>query len=213
MQKTKTGALTAPVFSFDKEGVCLYYSCIASERNRRALARVLHFLINQIMPGVIPAVVLAIIALVVCLARKAPRAKTVYWTLFAAYAGFVIGETVLNPSFVPGEYSSGVNLVPFRDLIYYTRRRLSWYFWQALLNIVLFVPYGVFLKIGRRKLWVSALIGFGSSLLIEAVEYVTNRGVFDVDDLILNTLGVVIGCLLMSLVYRMRRGKTEQEQI
>lgn len=213
MQKTKTGALAAPVFSFDKEDVCLYYSCIASERNRKALARVLNFLINQIMPGVIPAVVLAIIALVVCFARKAPRAKTVYWTLFAAYAGFVIGETILNPSFVPGEYSSGVNLVPFRDLIYYTRRRLSWYFWQALLNIVLFVPYGVFLKIGRRKLWVSALIGFGSSLLIEAVEYVTNRGVFDVDDLILNTLGVVIGCLLMSLVYRMRRGKTEQEQI
>ena len=213
MQKTKTGALAAPVFSFDKEGVCLYYSCIASERNRKALARVLNFLINQIMPGVIPAAVLAIIAFVVCLARKAPRTKTVYWTLFAAYAGFVIGETVLNPSFVPGEYSSGVNLVPFRDLIYYTRRRLSWYFWQALLNIVLFVPYGVFLKIGRRKLWVSALIGFGSSLLIEAVEYVTNRGVFDVDDLILNTLGVVIGWLLMSLVYRIRRGKAEQEHI
>ena len=213
MQKTKTGALAAPVFSFDKEGVCLYYSCIASERNRKALARVLNFLINQIMPGVIPAAVLAIIAFVVCLARKAPRTKTVYWTLFAAYAGFVIGETVLNPSFVPGEYSSGVNLVPFRDLIYYTRRRLSWYFWQALLNIVLFVPYGVFLKIGRRKLWVSALIGFGSSLLIEAVEYVTNRGVFDVDDLILNTLGVVIGWLLMSLVYRTRRSKAEQEQI
>ncbi|MBR3301563.1 MAG: hypothetical protein IKI73_02715, partial [Firmicutes bacterium] len=64
------------------------------------MARVLNFLINQIMPGVIPAVVLAIIALVVCFARKAPRAKTVYWTLFAAYAGFVIGETILNPSFV-----------------------------------------------------------------------------------------------------------------
>ncbi|MCR5009653.1 MAG: VanZ family protein [Clostridia bacterium] len=177
------------------------------------MARVLNFLINQIMPGVIPAVVLAIIALIVCLARKAPRAKTVYWTLLAAYAGFVIGETILNPSFVPGEYSSGVNLVPFRDLIYYTRRRLSWYFWQALLNIVLFLPYGVFLKIGRRKLWVSALIGFGSSLLIEAVEYITNRGVFDVDDLILNTLGVVIGYLLAALFFRIRRGKAEQEHI
>ena len=177
------------------------------------MARVLNFLINQIMPGVIPAVVLAAAALIVCLARKVPRGRTVYWTLFAAYAGFVIGETILNASFVPGDYSSGVNLVPFRDLIYYTRRRLSWYFWQALLNVVLFLPYGVFLKIGRRKLWVSALIGFGSSLLIEAVEYVTNRGVFDVDDLILNTLGVVIGWLLMSLVYRIRKGRAEQEQI
>ena len=213
MQKTKTGALAAPVFSFDKEGVCLYYSCITPEGSPKDLARVLNFLINQIMPGVIPAAVLAVIALIVCLARRSTLAKTVYWTLFAAYAGFVIGETILNPSFVPGEYSSGVNLVPFRDLIYYTRRRLSWYFWQALLNIVLFLPYGVFLKTGRRKLWVSALIGFGSSLLIEAVEYITNRGVFDVDDLILNTLGVVIGYLLAALFFRIRRGKAEQEQI
>ena len=177
------------------------------------MARVLNFLINQIMPGVIPAVVLAAAAIVFCLVRKFPRGRTVYWTLFAAYAGFVIGETILNPSFVPDAYSSGVNLVPFRDLIYYTRRRLNWYFWQALLNVVLFLPYGVFLKIGRRKLWVSALIGFGSSLLIEAVEYVTNRGVFDVDDMILNTLGVVIGWILMSLVYRARKSKAEREQI
>lgn len=173
------------------------------------MARVLNFLINQIMPGVILAVVLAIIALIVCLARKLPRSKVIYWTLFAAYVGFVLGETILNPSFVPGDYSSGVNLVPFRDLIYYTRRRLSWYFWQALLNIVLFLPYGVFLKIGRRKLWVSALIGFGSSLLIEVVEYVTNRGVFDVDDMILNTLGAVIGYLLAALFFRIRRSKAE----
>ena len=177
------------------------------------MARVLNFLINQIMPGVIPAAVLAVIALIVCLARKAPRAKTVYWTILAAYVGFVIGETILNPSSVPGPYSRRVNLVPFRDLIYYTSRRLSWYFWQALLNIVLFLPYGVFLKIGRRKLWASALIGFGSSLLIEAVEYVANRGVFDVDDLILNTLGTVIGYLLAALFFRMRRSKAEKDTL
>ena len=177
------------------------------------MARVLNFLINQIMPGVIPAVVLAIIVLVVCLARRSTLAKIVYWTILAAYVGFVIGETILNPSSVPGPYSRRVNLVPFRDLIYYTSRRLSWYFWQALLNVVLFLPYGVFLKIGRRKIWVSALIGFGSSLLIEAVEYVANRGVFDVDDLILNTLGTVIGYLLAALFFRIRRGKAEKDTL
>ena len=177
------------------------------------MAQVLNFLISHIMPGVIPAAVLAAIALAVGLARKLPRGKTVYWTLFAAYAGFVIGETILNPSFVPDKYVRRVNLVPFRDLIYYTSRRLSWYFWQAMLNIVLFLPLGAFLMTGKRGLGISALTGFASSLAIEVVEYVTNTGVFDVDDIILNTLGTVIGWLLMSLFFRMRRSKAEQEQL
>jgi glycopeptide antibiotics resistance protein len=175
------------------------------------LSTVLNILIGNLLPGLIPAVPLAVIALVFCLVRKYPRGRTVYWTLFAAYAGFVIGETILNPATVPG-MERRVNLIPFRDLIYYTRRRLSWYFWQALLNIVLFVPYGVFLKIGRKNLGISALIGFASSLAIEVVEYVTGRGIFDVDDIILNTLGAVLGYLLAVLFFRLRDKKREQDQ-
>lgn len=176
------------------------------------LSTILNFLIGNLLPGLIPAVPLAVIALVFCLVRKYPRGRTVYWTLFAAYAGFVIGETILNPASIPGEMGRRVNLIPFRDLIYYTRRRLSWYFWQALLNIVLFLPYGVFLKIGRKNLGISALIGLASSLVIEVVEYITGRGIFDVDDIILNTLGAVIGYLLAVLFFRIRDKKREQDQ-
>ena len=176
------------------------------------LSAILNFLISNLLPGLIPAVPLAVIALVFCLVRKYPRGRTVYWTLFAAYAGFVIGETILNPATVP-DMERRVNLVPFRDLIYYTRRRLSWYFWQALLNIVLFVPYGVFIKIGRKNLGVSALIGFASSLVIEVVEYITGRGIFDVDDIILNTLGAVIGYLLAALFFRIRDKRREEGRV
>ena len=51
----------------------------------------------------------------------------------------------------------------------------------------------------------SVLIGLGSSLVIEIVEYITKTGVFDIDDLIMNTLGTVIGYFIAKLVFGRRK--------
>lgn len=91
---------------------------------------------------------------------------------------------------------------------------------QCLLNVVLFIPFGCFLAAAfsrnasapndqratvpekrpanRRErtaahLVKAALAGFTFSLAIEASQLLTNR-VFDVDDLIMNTLGAAMGC-------------------
>ena len=62
-------------------------------------------------------------------------------------------------------------------------------------NIVMFVPFGflgwIFPKLRNFK---PLVYRFLSVLLsVEALQYFTRLGVFDVDDLILNTLGVFIG--------------------
>lgn len=82
---------------------------------------------------------------------------------------------------------------------------------QVLFNIALFVPLGAFVARWRGPL-VAILAGFGTSLLIEVTQGTGNwflfpcaYRLFDVDDLMANTLGAAFGVLLAPLVRRLDR--------
>ena len=68
-------------------------------------------------------------------------------------------------------------------------------------NIILFLPVGFLVPAvtGWKKLWKPLVMGVGFSLLIEIIQFVTSRGCFDPDDVILNGLGTVIGFGLYSI--------------
>lgn len=62
-------------------------------------------------------------------------------------------------------------------------------------NIIMFTPFGflgiVFPKLNDFK---TLIINFVSAItIIESLQYFTRLGVFDIDDIILNTVGVTIG--------------------
>ncbi len=81
-----------------------------------------------------------------------------------------------------------------------------------MLNVLLFVPLGYFLRvILHRGIVVATVSGFALSLLIELTQktgvwhlYSCAYRLFDVDDLIVNTLGAMVGSLLSILVVRRR---------
>ncbi|MBY9078763.1 VanZ family protein [Paenibacillus sp. HN-1] len=63
-------------------------------------------------------------------------------------------------------------------------------------NIVIFMPFGIFLAISgnRRISFMGVLIrAFGFSLFLECSQIIFSIGSFDVDDLILNTTGALLG--------------------
>lgn len=72
---------------------------------------------------------------------------------------------------------------------------------QLLMNIVLFIPLGFFMKrFFSMRLWLAVPFAFCTSLLIETAQltgifhmYPCAYRVFDVDDMITNTLGAIIG--------------------
>ncbi|ONI83092.1 hypothetical protein ALI144C_18290 [Actinosynnema sp. ALI-1.44] len=79
---------------------------------------------------------------------------------------------------------------------------------QSVFNIALFVPLGMYLRqfFGRGVL-TSIAIGFGVSLLVELTQLTGNwflfpcpYRIFDVDDLIANTLGTAVGVLLAPML-------------
>jgi glycopeptide antibiotics resistance protein len=97
------------------------------------------------------------------------------------------------------------NWVPFHSI---TRdwRNGGWGFVVNFLgNLIAFLPMGLLpplIRLGRTALWQAALFSLSISFAIEAGQYVSGRRVPDVDDLILNTLGGMLGYVTLCCVRR-----------
>ncbi|WP_431803507.1 VanZ family protein [Microbacterium sp. bgisy203] len=114
---------------------------------------------------------------------------------------------------------AGVNLdlTAFLDDLRSARSVTDFAVLQLALNVLLFVPLGFFLRVlGGRGIVVALLVGFGVSLAIETTQltgvwglYPCAYRVFDVDDLLTNTVGALLGSLLGFLVPREYRGAAQ----
>jgi hypothetical protein len=89
---------------------------------------------------------------------------------------------------------------------------------QVLFNVALFVPLGAYLRhyfrhrVARHRAAAAVLTGFGVSLLIECTQLTGNwflipcpYRLFDVDDLLANTLGTAFGLLFAPLLGLLHR--------
>lgn len=127
----------------------------------------------------------------------------IYFLFFSEEYGRAAGEAV------PYRY----NLVPFVEIqrFWEYREQLGMFalFTNIFGNVIGFLPYGFILPIIGRNMRNGILItvsGFCLSLLVETIQLVTRVGCFDVDDLILNTLGAALGYLGFFVCDRIRRG-------
>ena len=67
-------------------------------------------------------------------------------------------------------------------------------------NLAWFALAGVLVRLRGGRLWQAALAGLALSLLVETGQFVLGSGVSELDDLILNTLGAVLGFAAASLL-------------
>jgi len=95
------------------------------------------------------------------------------------------------------------NLTPFKEIrrfiVYSGHLGVSSVFTNLIGNIVAFIPFGIFLPIltnNRLKIFQVTVFTFALTLSIELIQLKSMVGIFDVDDIILNTLGGIIGYLM-----------------
>ncbi len=72
------------------------------------------------------------------------------------------------------------------------------------INILLFIPMGMAVPIlfqKSNKFWKVTLICFITTALVETIQYIFNLGSFDVDDIILNTVGGICGYGVVNLPF------------
>ncbi|MEY8356188.1 VanZ family protein [Lachnospiraceae bacterium 54-53] len=135
-----------------------------------------------------------------------------YFLFFSDYFG--------RGSHVNEEYA--YNLVPFKEIrrfiVYRHVVGTRSFFLNIVGNIVGFMPFGFFLPVisRRSRRWFNTvLLSFLFSLSIETVQLVFKVGSFDVDDMIMNTMGGILGYILYKMVQhirvrRKRRAKAEK---
>ncbi len=106
--------------------------------------------------------------------------------------------------------SINYNLIPFHSIgVQLENISKGWARYNLLGNIVPFMPFGFLLPIAFWKinsLWKVIGTGLVADLCIEVFQYITKTGSFDVDDIILNMIGIVLGYLLMKFTNCFRYG-------
>ena len=132
----------------------------------------------------------------------------------------IIGITIfpLEIAFGP-EYDSPNNFVPFasiNDLLHHFYYRVP--LRNILGNIILFMPLGFILVLKFKRLnnmMSVVLVGVLSSTCIEIIQLLLPNRAFDIDDIILNTLGTMIGFLVLKAtkIEKIFGVKVVQEQI
>ena len=70
---------------------------------------------------------------------------------------------------------------------------------ENIMNVVVFVPVGLLLGIAFKQMtwWKALLIGCSISVTIESLQFFFMRGFSEVDDVMHNTLGCLIGWLMV----------------
>lgn len=108
------------------------------------------------------------------------------------------------------------NFIPFKEIVRFIKYRhilgFRAFFVNVFGNIIAFMPMGFFVPSLREQhtgLFFTVLTCFSVSLLVEVTQLVTRLGCCDVDDLILNTLGGLLGYLTYLILHKMMKKESQ----
>lgn len=136
------------------------------------------------------------------------------WVLFILYLLLLAYFLFFSESFGRGSHADSgyaYNLVLFKEIrrfiIYRKKLGMEAFLLNIVGNVVGFMPFGFFLPVisRRSRHWYNTLLlSFSFSLCIEVTQLVFKVGSFDVDDMVLNTLGGLLGFILYKIVQKIR---------
>lgn len=128
----------------------------------------------------------------------------IFYILLLVHLTVFRGETTLSSVSLHLQPLSVINWVPFVETIKLTNGiSMFSYYYNLYGNILWFVPMGfgaAYLAKEKHSFLRTLSIGFLVSLSIEVLQYFFDTGIPDIDDLIFNTTGTIIGILLFHLI-------------
>lgn len=100
---------------------------------------------------------------------------------------------------------ANISLIPLKTIKNYLKVLPEFYAIKNLLgNIIPFIPFGYFIPIYIYKYKKSFFCVIFSFILlcitIETIQYIFSIGFFDIDDIILNLIGLILGYLIFKII-------------
>ncbi|MBS6184082.1 MAG: VanZ family protein [Clostridium celatum] len=143
--------------------------------------------------------------------KKLKASKVGLWSIFLIYMIVVLGATIGDR--VSGYESINLQLFSSYKDVYNNFSLGEWR--NIILNILMFVPIGFMIPLIFKKCercYITYLVGFGITLFIEILQLVSKRGIFELDDIINNSLGCAIGYgIVMLFISLFKRKKVNQK--
>jgi glycopeptide antibiotics resistance protein len=148
---------------------------------------------------------------------KNKKTKIFFTILFILYIVLLLGVVTLR-FWNPGQLlqmrealdngTAAPNFKPFATLRNQIQNIKTGYaLWNIAANTVCFIPFGFMLpliSLKRTGVLMTTLWGMLFSVVIEFLQYAFNLGLFDVDDIILNTIGVLLGYIFIYIIWKIR---------
>ncbi len=145
--------------------------------------------------------------------KNTTKRQKLGWVLFILYLCLLSYFMFFSESFgrtdTDREYA--YNLIPFKEITrffrYYRIIGLQAFLINMVGNVAAFMPCGFFLPVvsRRSKRWQNTVVfSFAFSFMLETIQLVFKVGSFDVDDMMLNTLGAALGFVCYRIVQRTR---------
>ncbi|MFR1851891.1 VanZ family protein [Intestinibacter sp.] len=144
---------------------------------------------------------------------KANIKKVIVFCILFCYIVIVIGATI----FIRAGVYEHANLHLFSSYIEAWNNYSKSYWRNIILNILMFVPFGFLLPLFSekfKKCYITLSLGFLFTLGIETTQYITKRGIFEVDDIMNNFIGALIGySLVMFILLIISKEKTKLKSL
>lgn len=132
--------------------------------------------------------------------------KNITWIIFIIYFTFLIYMMFFGFNRSINEYTS-YNFIPFKTVYLYINNfdKFNFTTWiiNLLGNIIVFIPFGILLPLLNKHLGKISrfLMTFVSGILIlEILQISLEVGSFDIDDIILNSIGGLIGLAIYRII-------------
>lgn len=132
--------------------------------------------------------------------------KTIFLVLLIAYLLLLSYLTFLSQHYGREVEHCSINIMPFRTIIEFLTSgyNIKTITTNLVGNIAAFIPMGFLLPIvfnRMNRLRKVIYLSFLAALMIEFMQYILRVGASDIDDVILNVLGAIVGYWVFMLVY------------
>jgi glycopeptide antibiotics resistance protein len=125
--------------------------------------------------------------------------------IFILYSMLILWEMFLGP-YRTKTTEMGYNLFPLKSIFYffenYSKESLETFLINITGNIAFFIPFGFFLPLifkGMNGLLKISLLTIGIIFFLEIMQMVLKVGYFDIDDILLNWIGIIIGYFICKM--------------
>jgi len=129
--------------------------------------------------------------------KKTIKIFFIFYIIILSYLLFFRGVNYNETTYIT------YNLIPFATIkryIYMLQTGNALHFIINVVgNVIVFIPFGLFIPrlfVKSNKLLYMFIISLIIPIIIESIQFLLGVGILDIDDLILNSIGIMIGYII-----------------